>query len=116
MGVAGTLLGPRFASPYLPEVIRGKTELVEGVVVRKQQEPDRLLLTVVSERGAILATFRKKVAEINLLVEEGDTLTLALSGYRPFVDDPRVERVRKQKGESSGGAGGPEMIPKVRSF
>ncbi len=100
VGVAGTLLGPRFAGPYLPEVIRGKTELVEGVVVRKQQEPDRLLLTVVSERGAILATFRKKVAEINLLVEQGDTLTLALSGYEPFVDDPPIERVRKQKGES----------------
>ncbi len=100
VGVAGTLLGPRFAGPYLPEVIRGKTELVEGIVARKQQEPDRLLLTVVSERGAILATFRKKIAEINLLVEEGDTVTLALSGYRPFVDDPRLERVRKQKGES----------------
>ena len=108
VGVAGTLLGPRFASPYLPEVIRGKTELVEGVVVRKQQEPDRLLLTVVSEQGAILATFRRKIAEINLLVEERDTVTLALSGYQPFVDDPPIERVRKQKPDGSGGAGKPE--------
>jgi hypothetical protein len=108
VGVAGTLLGPRFASPYLPETIRGKTELVEGIVARKQQEPDRLLLTVVSGPGAVLATFRKKIAEINLLVEEGDTVTLALSGYQPFVDDPPIERVRKQKPEGSGGGRKPE--------
>jgi hypothetical protein len=107
VGVAGALVGPRLAGPYLPAAVRGKTELVEGVVARKQQEPDRLLLTVVSERGAILATFRKRTAEINLLVEQGDTLTLALSGYEPFVDDPPIERVRKQRAEGSGGAGRP---------
>lgn len=112
LGVAGTTLGPRLAGPYLPEAVRGKTKLVEGVVVRKQQEPDRLLLTVVSEPGSILATFRKKIAEINLLVEQGDTLTLALSGYEPFVDDPPIERVRKQKPESSGGTGGPGPPPR----
>jgi hypothetical protein len=105
VGVAGTLLVPRLASPYLPEAVRGKAELVEGVVARKQQEPDRLLLTVVAQHGAILATFRKKIAEINLLVEEGDTVTLALSGYQPFVEDPRIQRVRKQKPEGSSDAG-----------
>ncbi|MGE5850976.1 MAG: hypothetical protein ACM362_12685 [Candidatus Methylomirabilota bacterium] len=105
VGVAGTLLGPRFASPYLPEAVRGKAELVEGIVARKQQEPDRLLLTVVAQPGAILATFRKKIAEINLLVEEGDTVTLALSGYQPFVEDPRIQRVRKQKPEGPADAG-----------
>lgn len=108
VGVAGALLGPRFAGPYLPEAVRGKTELVEGTVARKQQEPDRLLLTVAAPHGAILATFRKKIAEINLLVEEGDTVTLALSGYQPFVDDPPIERVRKQKPGGSGGGGKPE--------
>ncbi len=105
VGVAGTLLGPRLVSPYLPEVVRGKTELVEGVVARKEQEPDRLLLTVVSQQGAILATFQKKIAEINFLIEEGDTVTLALPGYQPFVDDPPIGRVRKQKPEGSGSAG-----------
>jgi hypothetical protein len=108
LGSAGAVLGPRLAGPYLPEVVRGKTELVEGIVARKQQEPDRLLLTVVAQPGAILATFRQKIAEINLLVEEGDTVTLALSGYQPFVEDPQIQRVRKQKPEGSDGAGKPE--------
>ena len=113
LGVAGTILGPRLAGPYLPEVVRGKTELVEGRVVRKQQEPDRLLLTVVSERGAILATFRHKITEINLLVDQGDTVTLALAGYQPFVDDPPIRRVQKQKPEGTAGSGAGSPPPAV---
>lgn len=111
LGVAGAVLGPRLADRYLPDVIRGKAELVAAVVVEKKLEQDRLLLTVVSDQGAILATFRKKVAEINLLVDKGDRVTLALHGYQPFVDDPRIERVEKQKPEGPAGAGGPASQP-----
>ncbi|MBI2369318.1 MAG: hypothetical protein HYV08_03620 [Deltaproteobacteria bacterium] len=64
----------------------------------KQREEDRLLLTVLTPRGAILATFRQKVAEIDLLVDVGDTLTLGLPRYEPFLADPRIERVRKESG------------------
>ena len=43
----------------------------------------------------LLATFKKKVAEISLLIEEGDTVTLNIQTYQPFADDPPVMRVRK---------------------
>ncbi|MBI2372154.1 MAG: hypothetical protein HYV08_18320 [Deltaproteobacteria bacterium] len=97
LGVSGTLLVPRLAGPYLPAVLPGRVEHVEGEVVAKQREPDRLLLTVLTPQGAILAIFRQKVPEIDLLVDLGDHLTLALRRYEPFVEDPRVQRVRKEE-------------------
>lgn len=99
VGVAGTMLGPRLAGPYLPEIFGGKVELVEGKALRKERREDRLLLTVLTEEGAILATFGRRAAEIDLLVDEGDTLVLALRRYEPFVMDPPIEGVRK-KGSS----------------
>lgn len=107
LGIAGTVLGPGLTSRYLPDVVRGKAEPVPGVVVEKQQEQDRLLLTLVSDRGAILATFRRKVAETSLLVQKGDRVTLTLHGYQPFVDDPRIARVEKPKPEGPAEGGGP---------
>ena len=98
LGVGGTIWGPRLADPYLPDAFRGKKpETVEGEVVRKLREGERLLLTVQTSQGTVLATFTHKVAEIDLLVQEGDALTLALSRYEPFVEDPAIERVRKQE-------------------
>jgi hypothetical protein len=108
LGVGVVVIGPRAVSPYLPEALRGKVEVVEGEVTRKQRDPDRLLMTVVTPRGAILATFTKKVAEINLLVSEGDVLTLALHRVEPFVDDPVIRAVQKRSlpgGPSPGAAG-----------
>lgn len=98
IGIGGTVLGPRPAGQYVPQSLRGKPPtIVEGQVVRKQREGDRLLLTVATPEGSILVTFRKKVTEIELLVAEGDTLTLALRRYEPFVENPEIERVRKPK-------------------
>lgn len=105
LGVAGTILGPRLAGPYLPEWIRGKAERIEGTVIRKQWEKDRLLLSVESPQGAILATFTERVAEVDLLVDRGDTLTLVVARYEPFVQDPEIARV--QKHESAAGTEGP---------
>lgn len=102
LGIAGTIAGPRLAGPYLPEWIRGKTERIEGTVVRKQREKDRLLLTVQSPQGAILATFTRRVAEVDLLVDREDTVTLSVARYEPFVEDPVITRVRKH--ESATGA------------
>jgi hypothetical protein len=96
LGVALVLIGPRVAGPYLPAVLRGRVELVEGEVARKLREPDRLLVTVVTPRGAILVTFKKKIPEVDLLVAEGDTLTLGLRRFEPFVEDPAIQSVRKE--------------------
>ena len=100
LGVGGTMIAPDMAGPYLPYLPPAfsvkKMETVEGEVVRKVREGDHLLLTVQTSQGTVLATFRKKVAEIDLLVQQGDALTLNLSRYEPFVNDPAIERVRKQ--------------------
>ncbi|MEK7862343.1 MAG: hypothetical protein AAB295_03660 [Chloroflexota bacterium] len=96
LGAGLAVIGPRVAGPYLPEGLRGKVELVEGDVMRKQREPDRLLVTVVTPRGAILATFKKKIPEVDLLVAEGDALTLGLRRFEPFVEDPAIRSVRKK--------------------
>ena len=98
LGVIGTIFAPDVAGPYLPGAFGvKKAETIDGEVVRKLREADRLLLTVQTTQGSVLATFKKKVAEIDLLVQQGDTVTLALSRYEPFVEDPVIERVRKQE-------------------
>lgn len=108
LGAVLVVIGPRVAGPYLPEALRDKVESVEGKVTRKQREPDRLLLTVVTPRGAILATFKQKVPEVDLLVAEGDTLILGLRRFGPFVEDPAIQSVRKKtpaEGAPTGAAG-----------
>jgi hypothetical protein len=97
LGAALGVLGPRVAGPYLPEAIRGRVETVEGEVMRKQREPDRLLITLVTPRGAILAIFKKQIPEVDLLVGEGDTVTLGLHRVEPFVEDPTIQSVHKKK-------------------
>jgi len=112
LGVVGTIFGPDVAGPYLPEAFRGeKAETIDGEVVRKLREGDRLLLTVHTSQGSVLATFKKKVAEIDLLVQQGVTVTLGLSRYEPFVDEPAIERVRKQEPTSRPRAGAPQSSP-----
>ena len=98
LGVGGTIFAPDVADPYLPDSFRvKKADTVDGEVVQKLREGERLRLTVQTTQGSVLATFKKKVAEIDLLVQQGDAVTLTLSRYEPFVEDPAIERVRKQE-------------------
>lgn len=111
LGIAGALVAPRYLGDYLPGGLRGRNETIEGPVLGKRLEENRLLLTVQGQQGAVLATFRKQVAEIDLLVAVGDTVTLGVSRYEPFVEDPSFRGVRKigvgSLPESpTGGAGG----------
>ncbi len=95
LGVASAILLPRFLGPLLPAGLRSGAEPVEGTVVRRQLDQERLLLTITTPQGAALATFTEKVAEIGLLVEEGDSVTLGLGAYEPFVNNPPIRAVRK---------------------
>lgn len=95
LGVAAALLVPRYVAPYLPAPFRAGELRVQGPVLAEQREEDRLLLTVETEQGAMLATFRRQVPEISLLVDEGDTVTLGVREYRPFVEDPTLVGVWK---------------------
>lgn len=107
LGVGGTIWTPRLAGQYTPEFLRAKREVVEGEVERKLKDQDRVLLTVQTPQGAILATFKKRAVEIDLLVQKGDMLTLALRRYEPFVEDPVIERVRKSEAGPRPTAGEP---------
>jgi hypothetical protein len=109
LGVLATVFAPRYLGDYLPGSIGGKDASVAGVVTRKLAEDTRLLLTVVTDSGAVLATFTDRKAEIDLLVEEGDSVTFSLPAYSPFVDDPRLGRVAKPVQDS--GFGRPEALP-----
>lgn len=95
LGAAAALALPPLVSPHLPETFRPAGEEVSGVVAAKEREANRLLLTVRAEQGAILATFDRRVAEIDLLVDRGDTVTLGVDRYQPFVENPALRGVRK---------------------
>lgn len=83
--------------PALTETFRGEEEVTEGRVVGKRLQGERLLLTVDAAEGTVLATFKQRVQEIDMLVEEGDLLKLGVARYEPFVEDPPILSVRKQE-------------------
>jgi len=98
LGIVVAVVARPFLSDRLPEAVGGKREAVEGPVAAKQMQDDRLLLTIVTPSGAILGIFKKKIDEINLLVETGDTVALTIPGYQPFLEDPEITRVAKPIG------------------
>lgn len=104
IGVLGTVFLPDLLAPYLPDALRPAEEQVAGIVEAKSTEGDRLLLTVGSESGATLVTFREDVAEIDLLVSVGDSVRLAVDEYAPFIDDARISRVMKPRDWRAGPA------------
>jgi hypothetical protein len=94
LGAIATVLVPGIVGPYMPEGLRDN-EPIEGQVLTKGMEQDRLLLRITSEEGVMLATFTQKQKEIDLLIENGDTVTLRVAHYQPFLEDPIIERVKK---------------------
>ncbi len=99
VGLAAGLFAPplieRYVGPTVPGFLGGGAEEVSGTVLGKRLDGERLLLTVETERGALLATFTERVPEIDLLVSTGDTVRLRLGQYEPFVTDPRIQGIRK---------------------
>jgi hypothetical protein len=97
LGILGAVFLPGYVRPYLPEWVAGKAVVVKGTVTAKQKKDNVLLLTVVTPDGALLATFKQKVDEVNLLVSEKDALEFILPKYMPFIDDPKIIRVVKEQ-------------------
>ena len=93
LGVGGTILLPPAIEPYLVSALRAPRRPVEGQVIGKQREEGHVLLKVQTDDALILATFTKRVPEIDLLVEQGDSIILELPNTGPFVDDPVIEPV-----------------------
>jgi hypothetical protein len=95
LGVLCTIYLPKYVRPYLPESIVGKATIVKGTVVGKEKKGNALLVTVDTTQGSLLATFNKKVDEINMLVNDKDEVEFTLEKYAPFIDDPKITRVVK---------------------
>lgn len=88
------LFAPELLDPYTRQFIPSdQIESVRGTVVKKQRDPARLLLTLSTSKGVLLATFTKKLEELDLLIAEGYTTTIQLKTYSPFVENPVIERV-----------------------
>ncbi len=115
LGVTGTIFLPRLLGPLLPAGLRSGGDSVEGTVVRRQRDQERLLLTIDTPQGAALATFTERVAEIDLLVEEGDAVTLGLGAYEPFVNNPQIQAVRKGENNSFAPSPAPEAADSAPS-
>lgn len=95
LGLGAPFLAARYAQPYIPQFLQETVHPLTGTVTHKERQQDRLLMTVTTRDGTILATFRKQVPEIDLLVEEQDSVTLDVKQYEPFVTDPPVIKVNK---------------------
>ena len=98
LGIGGATMGPVALAPYLPKSMSGQGERMQAEVLRKQRDANRLLLKVGTAQGPMLVTFTQKVAELDLLLEPGDTLTLITTGYATFVEDPTIDRVQRPSG------------------
>jgi len=94
LGIVLTMLALQWVGPDLLSPFHSGSS-VEGRVLNKALESDRLLLKIEAEDGVLLATFTERQEEIDLLVDPGDTLTLDVKGYQPFLADPAIERVRR---------------------
>lgn len=101
VGLLLAILGQPVLNALLPEGWGGGAQATTGQVVAKRLQDDRLLLTLESEDGAVLATFQQRVPEIDLLIEEGDRVTLGITSYEPFVEDPKVLGVKKRPKEAA---------------
>jgi hypothetical protein len=97
IGAAATIYGPPAIDPYLPAPMRLRSKVVEGQVLQKQREGNRVLVKIQTDQGVILAAFTKRVPEIDLLVEPGATIAVSLPSDQPVVDDPAIERVKRPK-------------------
>ena len=94
LGVAGTLLLRGARGRDRSSRFRTGGQL-EGRVLEKLLTLNWLLLKIETEHGVVLATFTEMPVEIDLLVDPGDAITLDVRNYRPTLDDPRIQKVRK---------------------
>jgi|SRR5215471_11039023 len=96
LGLGIATKGPALLSAYLPKSINAPSERIEGEVVRKQRDANRLLVKITTPQGPALVTFTQKVADLDVLLDPGDTVILASAGYATFIDDPVLERVQRR--------------------
>jgi hypothetical protein len=93
------LAAPDLLTPYTQALSPvDQSESVKGLVVKKQRESARLLLTLSTPKGVLLAIFTEKIDEVDLLIAEGSSTTIRLRTYSPFVENPVIEKVEASNG------------------
>jgi hypothetical protein len=97
LGILCMIYLPKYVQPYLPESMAGTETVLKGTVIVKEKKGETLLLTVSTPEGALLATFKQKTGEIDLLIKEKDEVQFTLPNYTPFIDDPKIIRVVKEQ-------------------
>ena len=63
LGVTAAAHGPALVAPYLPRGVARPQTRIDGQVVRKQRDGNRLLVKVDTGQGPMLVTFTQKVAD-----------------------------------------------------
>ena len=95
VGIGAVNRGPALIAPYLPKGVSGPGQRIEGQVVRKQRDGNRLLVKLTTAQGPMLVTFTQKAPDLDVPLDSGDTVTLVTPGYATFVEDPIVEHVKE---------------------
>ena len=94
VGFAVASRGPALIAPYVHKATSGSGEHIEGQVVRKHRDGNRLLVKISTAQGPMLVTFTQKVADLDVLLDPGDVVTLMIPAYATFVEDPVFERIK----------------------
>ena len=97
LGFSSPMFASRYLDSYLPAFLKDARHPLEGSVTHKQRQEDRLLVTLTTQDGSILAIFQQQVPEIDLLIEKRDLVTVDVPQYEPFIHDPALLRVTKHK-------------------
>ena len=69
VGFGAANRGPALIAPYFPKAGSRAGERIEGQVVRKQREGNRLLVKITTAQGPMLVTFTQKVADLDVLLD-----------------------------------------------
>lgn len=96
LGAGSAVFLPRYLGQYVPQLV-SEPPALEGEVMDKQLDADRLVLKVSTEDGVLLASFTARQSDVDLLVETGDSIQLEADRYRPFLENPGVVSVRKPR-------------------
>ena len=106
LGIGVATKGRELVGSYLPGPMLRGNERIEAKVVRKLRDGNRLLMKVNTAEGPKLLVFTEKSADLDVLLDPGDTVTLTAKGHGTFLEDPILDKVM-----DGGSAKAPGSLP-----
>ena len=94
LGVTAATHGPALVAPYLPRAVARSQTRIDGQVVRKQRDGNRLLVKVDTGQGPMLVTFTQKVADAVLAFFERRQISQHQLGVNDLNVAGRIDRSR----------------------